>query len=38
MKGNNGKGNIESRDDWRTPQLLFDAPVGTVIIKGVPGE
>jgi hypothetical protein len=23
-KGNDGKGNIESRDDWQTPQWLFD--------------
>jgi len=22
--GNNGKGNIEARDDWHTPQWLFD--------------
>ena len=22
--GNNGKGNIEDRDDWQTPQWLFD--------------
>ena len=24
MKGNNGTGNIEERDDWQTPQWLFD--------------
>jgi hypothetical protein len=24
MKGNNGSGNIEKRDDWQTPQWLFD--------------
>jgi hypothetical protein len=24
MKGNNGSGNIESRDEWETPQWLFD--------------
>ena len=24
MKGNNGTGNIEERDDWETPQWLFD--------------
>lgn len=24
MKGNNGSGNIKSRDEWRTPQWLFD--------------
>jgi len=24
MKGNNGSGNIEERDDWQTPQWLFD--------------
>lgn len=24
MKGNNGTGNKEERDDWQTPQLLFD--------------
>jgi hypothetical protein len=24
MKGNNGNGNIETRDDWETPQWLFD--------------
>lgn len=24
MKGNNGTGNNESRDDWETPQWLFD--------------
>lgn len=23
MKGNNGTGNIEERDDWQTPQWLF---------------
>ncbi len=23
MKGNDGKGNIEEKDDWRTPKLLF---------------
>jgi hypothetical protein len=24
MKANNGSGNIESRDEWETPQWLFD--------------
>jgi len=24
MKGNDGTGNIEERDDWQTPQWLFD--------------
>ena len=24
MKGNDGSGNIESRDDWETPQKLFN--------------
>ncbi len=24
MKANNGSGNVESRDDWETPQELFD--------------
>lgn len=24
MKANNGKGNIEERDEWQTPQWLFD--------------
>lgn len=24
MKGNNGKGNTVDRDDWETPQWLFD--------------
>ncbi len=24
IKANNGKGNIEDRDDWETPNLLFD--------------
>ena len=24
MKGNDGTGNIESRDDWETPKWLFD--------------
>jgi len=24
MKGNDGTGNVEERDDWQTPQWLFD--------------
>jgi site-specific DNA-methyltransferase (adenine-specific) len=24
MKGNDGKGNVEIRDDWETPKLLFE--------------
>ena len=24
MKGNNGTGNIVNRDDWQTPQELWD--------------
>ena len=24
MKGNDGSGNVEERDDWHTPQWLFD--------------
>jgi hypothetical protein len=24
MKGNNGKGNVKNRDDWETPQWLFE--------------
>lgn len=25
MKGNDGSGNIEERDDWKTPKWLFDS-------------